>query len=71
MKEYTLERRMINVKTGWFKSEVKPMWCLVESGKYYDYDYYCSGYVDYSAVILQSEDKAYIEQELANFRGVI
>lgn len=71
METYTIERRMINVKTGWFKRERKPMWCLVEYGQYFDYHYYCLETVDYHAVILQSEDKEYIEQELTNFKGVV
>lgn len=66
MKTYTIERRMINVKTGWFKRERKPMWCLVKHGSWTDSWFDVR---DYHSVILQSEDKDYIEQELNNFRG--
>jgi len=71
MKTYKIERRMFKVKTGWFKSEMKPMWCLVECGVH---TIYTNGgsqvYADemnYETVILKSEDKSYIEQELVNY----
>lgn len=64
--KYTVERRMLTVKTGWFKKQRKPMWCLVERGTWTDNwldDH------DYSIVILSSEDKSYIDQEFLNFNG--
>lgn len=69
MKTYTVERRIFKIKTGWFKSELKPLWCLVETGEHIDYsDHWCDTR-SYSCVILKSEDKAYVDQEFLNFRG--
>lgn len=68
-KTYTIERRMISVKKSWFRQERKPMWCLVEHGTYVDYSDRWFDTFDYNTVILHSEDKEYIEQELLNFRG--
>lgn len=69
MKTYSIERKLVKIKKGWFSSELKPMWCLVEHGNYVDYsDHWCDT-IDYSAVILHSEDKEYIEQEFLNFSG--
>ena len=70
MKYYVVERRTFKVKTGWFKSELKPLWCLVEYSDYIDYsDHWCD-VRSYSSVILKSEDKDYIDQEFLNFTGV-
>ena len=74
MKSYKIERRMIKIKTGWFSSELKPMWCLVEYGKQL-VSSYCGGSsvdveeLEYSTTILYSEDKNYILEELNNFNG--
>ena len=73
MKTYTIERRMVKVKTGWFSSKNVPMWCLIEHGTYYEYtnggnQVYCDSFDD-SKVVLQSEDKEYIIEELKNFSG--
>ena len=73
MKTYSIERRIIKVKKGWFGSEKVPMWCLVENGVAYDFtnggnQVYCEPY-KYSIVILKSTDKDYIEEELKNFNG--
>ena len=61
MKSYKIERKMVKVKTGWFSSEIKPIWCLVEV---VDVDE-----LEYSHTVLYSEDKEYILEELANFNG--
>lgn len=73
MKTYTIERRMVKVKTGWFSSKNIPMWCLIEHGTRYEYtnggnQVYCDSY-DYSKVVLQSEDKENVIEELKNFSG--
>ena len=49
------------------------MWCLVEHGTRYEYtnggnQVYCDSY-DYSEVVLHSEDKENIIEELKNFSG--
>ena len=74
MKTFKIERRLVEVKKGWFLKEYLPMWCLVEYGKHTITDNY--GYAgidtyeaDYNKVILQSEDLEYIKQEFFNFSG--
>ena len=73
MKTYTIERRVVKVKNGWFSSKDVLMWCLIEHGTYYEYtnggnQVHCDSF-DYSKVVLQSEDKEYITEELKNFSG--
>ena len=73
MTTYTIERRMVKVQSGWFSTKEVPMWCLVEHGVRYEYtnggsQVYCDSY-NYSKVILQSEDKDYVIEELKNFSG--
>ena len=74
MKSYKIERKMVKIKTGWFSSELKPMWCLVEYGTRFVSSYGGGSSVDvdeleYSSTILYSEDKNYILEELNNFTG--
>lgn len=74
MKSYKIERKMVKIKTGWFSSEIKPMWCLVECGTHLVSSYGGGSSVDvdeleHSSTILYSEDKDYILEELANFNG--
>lgn len=72
MKHYKIERRIVDVKKGWFKKDSKPMWCLVEYGVH-THDDYMLGSIDfdYNRVILKSEDLEYIKQEYDNFNGVL
>lgn len=72
--KYKVERRMCKLSTGWFTSKTIPMWCLVEYGSVYVCSYGGGSSVDidglpYEKVVLKSEDKNYILQELANFTG--
>ena len=74
MKTFKIERRIIEVKKGWFLKEYLPMWCLVEYGKHTIPDSSGHGGIDireadYNKVILQSEDLEYVKQELLNFNG--
>ena len=74
-KTYKIERRVIDVKTGWFKSEKQMIWCLVECGTRVYYSHGGSRVdadeFDYNDVIFKSEDFDVVQQEYNNFIGVL